>query len=148
MVALVARDERADEARAAVLGAVVAEPDVPQPEERAVLVEDRAVVVRAAHDHLRVAWIARPRRLVPPPAAPRARGQDVVGVRVARHHRVVTDVAGRYGRVVVGQSNVGRNRLAAGYDDDTYQGKRKKRQEPPQCRHSTPSSPLGSGGCY
>ncbi len=107
LIALVTRNKRAYEARAAVLGAVVAKPDIPKSEERAVRVEDGAVVVRAADDHLRVPRVDRDGGLVLPAAALGAGRQDVVRVRLSRDQGVVADVPA-VRPVVVREPRVGR----------------------------------------
>ena len=104
----IARDERADEARAAVLRAVVAEPDradgVPVGDAAVV---DAAVVVRAAEQDARVARIDRDGGLVLAAARDRALVERRVGVWVAGRERVGADIAA-VRPVVVREPRVGR----------------------------------------
>ena len=69
-VTRVTRDERTGEARAAVLRAVITEPDRSDRRRcrRAERLIHAAVVVGASEDHVRVPWIDRDGRLVLPPA--------------------------------------------------------------------------------
>ncbi len=105
----VSRNQRGLERCAAVLGPVVAQPDRPDRQRRTVgvraVVVGPAVVVRAAHDHLRVARVDRDRGLVLPAPGAGALGEGGVGVGLPGHGRVVRDVPRRTRRIV-GQPGV------------------------------------------
>ena len=96
--------ERTGERRATVLRPVVAEPDRTGGDRGAELVdtvvEDAAVVVRAAHDDLGVARVHRHRRLVLTPSRAGALGERRVGIGGAGRECVVTHITGRRWSIV------------------------------------------------
>jgi hypothetical protein len=105
LIALVPGDKRTGEGCPPILRTVVAEPNVPKPDERPVRREHAAVVIRAADDHLRVPRVDRDGGLVLPATALGACRQDGVRVRGPGDEREVTRVPAER-RVVVREPRV------------------------------------------
>ena len=100
--------QRALKTGPAILGTIIAEPDRPRRDRRAVgviaVVVDAAIIIGAADEHPKIAWIDRHGGFVLPTLRSRALAQCRVGIRNARSERVGTDITAA--RKVVGQAHI------------------------------------------
>ena len=148
-VAGIARDERADPARAGVLRTVVAEPDRAGGDGMAVRVRrvvDTAVVVRAAEQHARVPRVDGDGGLVLPAVRDGALVERGIRIGITGGERVGRDVAGaaRAGVAVVRQAGVAAGRGDARDEHEAECGHESREQEPsvrlPRSLHACASS--------